>query len=290
MKIAVFGNLWQDHRVADIRKIVEAVRGSGAFVEVEQAFGDYLCGLVPDFRADKVVGELDHVSADVVLSIGGDGTFLRAAAWVGCRETPIVGINTGHLGYLAEFSASDLDSLLSSIKTGEVYTERRTLLQVSTDAGVALTNRFALNDVAIIKNASASMLAMHATIDSTPLTTYLGDGLIVATPTGSTAYNLSVGGPIIHPSGACLVMSPIAAHSLTMRPLVLPDDVEISIHTCSERSHTFRLSIDGESLSLPMGSTVKMRKADFGVRVVLRRDHDFAQTLRSKLMWGIDVR
>ena len=191
---------------------------------------------------------------------------------------------------MAEFSASDLDSLLSSIKTGEVYTERRTLLQVSTDAGVALTNRFALNDVAIIKNASASMLAMHATIDSTPLTTYLGDGLIVATPTGSTAYNLSVGGPIIHPSGACLVMSPIAAHSLTMRPLVLPDDVEISIHTCSERSHTFRLSIDGESLSLPMGSTVKMRKADFGVRVVLRRDHDFAQTLRSKLMWGIDVR
>jgi stage III sporulation protein AH len=228
--------------------------------------------------------------SDVVVSIGGDGTFLRAAAWVGSRETPIFGVNTGHLGYLSDVSVADVSTFVAGLADGNFRIERRSLLQVDTNAGVALANRYALNEVAILKNASASMLAMDTSVDTTMLNTYLGDGLIIATPTGSTAYNLSVGGPILHPACSSFVLSPIAAHSLTMRPLVVPDTVEIAVTTRSERSHTFRISVDGESLSLPIGSTIRLRKADFCVNVVLRAGHNFAGALRNKLMWGADVR
>ncbi len=289
MKIAVFGNQCQDHRTDEIRLLFGALKASGAYIEVERDFFGYIRSLIPDLEADKVVGS-GEVSADVVVSIGGDGTFLRAAAWVGDREIPIFGVNTGHLGYLSDVAVDDAPKFIAGLADGNFRISRRSVLEVSTNAGVALANRFALNEVAILKNASASMLAMDTTVDSTMLNTYLGDGLIIATPTGSTAYNLSVGGPILHPESNCFVMSPIAAHSLTMRPLVLPDSVEVDVTTRSERSHTFRISIDGESLSLPIGSTVSVRKADFCVNVVLRAAHDFAGALRNKLMWGADVR
>ena len=289
MKIAVYGNQCQDHKVEEIRVLFEALRASGAFIEVEHGFLEYVKGLIPDVAADKVVGD-GEVSADVVVSIGGDGTFLRAAAWVGSRETPIFGVNTGHLGYLSDVSVADVSTFVAGLADGNFRIERRSLLQVDTNAGVALANRYALNEVAILKNASASMLAMDTSVDTTMLNTYLGDGLIIATPTGSTAYNLSVGGPILHPACSSFVLSPIAAHSLTMRPLVVPDTVEIAVTTRSERSHTFRISVDGESLSLPIGSTIRLRKADFCVNVVLRSGHNFAGALRNKLMWGADVR
>ena len=289
MKIAVFGNQCQDHKVDEIRSLFGALKASGAFVEVERDFFAYLRGLIPDLAADKVVAP-GEVSADVVVSVGGDGTFLRAAAWVGDREIPIFGVNTGHLGYLSDVAVADAPQFIAGLADCNFRISRRSLLEVSTNAGVALANRFALNEVAILKNASASMLAMDTAIGATMLNTYLGDGLIIATPTGSTAYNLSVGGPIIHPESNCFVVSPIAAHSLTMRPLVLPDSAELAVTTRSERSHTFRISIDGESLSLPIGSTVSVRKADFCVSVVLRAGHDFAGALRNKLMWGADVR
>lgn len=289
MKIAVYGNQCQDHKVEEIRALFEALRASGAFIEVERGFLEYVKGLIPDVAADKAVGD-GEVSADVVVSIGGDGTFLRAAAWVGSRETPIFGVNTGHLGYLSDVSVADVSTFVAGLADGKFRIERRSLLQVDTNAGVALANRYALNEVAILKNASASMLAMDTSVDTTMLNTYLGDGLIIATPTGSTAYNLSVGGPILHPACSSFVLSPIAAHSLTMRPLVVPDTVEIAVTTRSERSHTFRISVDGESLSLPIGSTIRLRKADFCVNVVLRAGHNFAGALRNKLMWGADVR
>ena len=256
MKIAVYGNQCQDHKVEEIRALFEALRASGAFIEVERGFLEYVKGLIPDVAADKAVGD-GEVSADVVVSIGGDGTFLRAAAWVGSRETPIFGVNTGHLGYLSDVSVADVSTFVAGLADGNFRIERRSLLQVDTNAGVALANR---------------------------------DGLIIATPTGSTAYNLSVGGPILHPACNSFVLSPIAAHSLTMRPLVVPDTVEIAVTTRSERSHTFRISVDGESLSLPIGSTIRLRQADFCVNVVLRAGHNFAGALRNKLMWGADVR
>ena len=288
MKIAVYGNLHQEGHVDSLRHMFGVLRQNNVWTCFERHFFDYISGLIPELKADKVTdGDFD---ADVVMSIGGDGTFLRTAAWVGSRQIPIVGINTGHLGYLSEVSASDFDSLFAELSKGDYRIEERTLIELSTDAGVALPARFALNEVAVLKNASASMLKMETTVNGNALGSYLGDGLIVATPTGSTAYNLSVGGPILHPVSGCFVMSPIAAHSLTMRPLVLSDNSVIEIKTESVRSQTFRVAIDGVSVTFPIGSRIVLKKAGHAVRLLQRSGPNFACALRNKLMWGVDSR
>ena len=180
------------------------------------------------------------------------------------------------------------ETFVDDLMSRNVTINVRQLIDVSADnMDYHLT---ALNELAIQKNASASMLHIHVTVNGRELTTDLGDGLIVSTPTGSTAYNLSVGGPIMHPACRSIVISPIAAHSLTMRPLVLPDDIILRITTTSNRSDSFRASVDGNSDELPMGTTLRLSKADYGILIVQHRSHDFAETLRKKLMWGADTR
>lgn len=287
MKIAVYGNQCQDHRIDDIRRLLGALAGCGTVV-VESGFYDYLKAGMPDLPAAREEHGLSD--ADMVVSVGGDGTFLRTAAWVGSREIPILGVNTGHLGYLSDVTVDDMERMAADIAAGRFRTERRTLIEVTSDSDAMQGSRFALNEVAVLKSASSAMLRMDTKIDGAMLNTYLGDGLIVATPTGSTAYNLSVGGPILHPACRSFVISPVAAHSLTMRPLVLSDNAGISVRVRSGRSQSFRIAVDGESLSLPVGTTVFLRKASYCVKVVLRGEHDFACTLRNKLMWGADSR
>ena len=162
-------------------------------------------------------------------------------------------------------------------------------MESSTDADIDIPHTYALNDVAILKADTSSMIKMATEVDNVYLTTYMGDGLVVATPTGSTAYNLSVGGPILEPSSRTWAVSPIAAHSLTMRQLVLNEDSVIKVQTFS-RSDTYRLSIDGTSFTMQEGTTITIRKAPYSVKVIQRINHNFAETLRNKLMWGMDKR
>lgn len=288
MKIAIYGNSHQDNRIGVIDKMFSSLALHGVDVEAEKGFYEYVKKLLPETK----VGCADdsRLSADIVLSVGGDGTFLRAASWVGDREIPIFGINTGHLGYLSGATTDSVEQMLDDIRNGRYRTESRSLIQVDADPHGSLPKRFALNEVAVLKDSSASMLHMDTTVNGAALNTYIGDGLIVATPTGSTAYNLSVGGPILHPACRSFVISPIAAHSLTVRPLVLPDGAEIAVRTRSTRSQTFRISVDGESSTLPIGTVLRLRRADFCVKVALRDGHNFAGTLRGKLMWGVDGR
>lgn len=289
MKVAIYGNKYQDRHIDDLRLIFSTLKQEKAWIAVEQEFYDYLQCILPEMEADEIISG-SRFTADLALSIGGDGTFLRTAAWIADKQIPIAGINTGNLGYLAEVQVGELANLLRNFGNGCYEIECRSIIEISTNAGTALPNRFSLNEVAILKNASASMLKMSTTVDGKELTTYLGDGLIVSTPTGSTAYNLSVGGPILHPLSRSFVISPIAAHSLTMRPLVLPDEMEIAIKTTSDRSQTFRLSIDGVSVSLPIGSQINIRRATHTIHLLKCSKHDFARTLRTKLMWGADTR
>ncbi|MDE5923020.1 MAG: NAD(+)/NADH kinase, partial [Muribaculum sp.] len=222
--------------------------------------------------------------------IGGDGTFLLTAQWVGDMQIPILGINTGHLGYLAATHMKDADEWIERLLKGDYDIETRTLIEVEADCHLAEEIwPYALNEVAVLKQDTSSMIEMKARINGSPLAVYLADGLIVSTPTGSTGYNLSVGGPILEPSAPVWAVSPIAAHSLTMRPLVVRDDSVIAITTCS-RSGAYRLSLDGRFLSLPTESTVTLRKAPFATRVIKRPGHHFTDTLRDKLMWGLDTR
>lgn len=230
----------------------------------------------------------DLPDADIALSIGGDGTFLRTANTVGRSGMPVLGINTGRLGFLADINFHDLDETLDEIFNGEYIIEERQLLEVSNNKSAA-ESQYALNEVALLKQDTSSMLTIHTYIDNDYLTSYQADGLIVATPTGSTAYALSVGGPILMPKSSSLVLAPIAPHNLTSRPLVVNDDVKIRIKTES-RSNTFLVSTDGNSNIFKTSTEISISRADYTLKVIKRVGHSFYDTLRDKLLWGVDVR
>lgn len=235
----------------------------------------------------------NRFDADLALSIGGDGTFLRAARWIGDRGIPILGINSGHLGFLADVTLEKSESIVGDIAGMNLSVESRQLLMVELDTpcGDAVLPPFpyALNEVAVLRDETASMISVDARLDGNPLALYQADGLIVSTPTGSTGYNLSVGGPILAPSSRCWVVSPIAAHSLTMRPLVVNSDSRLTLNVDS-RVPVYRLSLDGRSVTLPLDARLTLSKAPFETRIAHRRGHNFVNTLRSKLLWGIDGR
>lgn len=217
--------------------------------------------------------------ADLAISLGGDGTFIRTAQCIGNGNTPILGINAGHLGYLADFTPRQfLDADISDLQL-----DRRMMLKVesTTLGGTA----YALNEVALLKTDSASMIEVSASIGPNALTTYRADGLLVASPTGSTAYNISVGGPIVDPSLEAIILSPIAPHSLTMRPLVVSPQSAVHLKGTS-RNGQLLLSIDGNSIPLPSGAEVTVSQAPHSLTVATRPGHHFADTLRAKLLWG----
>ena len=224
--------------------------------------------------------------ADLVLSVGGDGTFLTTSAAVGAYETPIMGINSGHLGFLSAADLSDAEDIVKEIVNGEYLIQKRTLISVDGPTELEGRNRYALNEVAILKQDNASMINLETTIGGRLLANYRGDGLIVATPTGSTGYNLSVGGPIVSPTTPVWIVSPIAAHSLTMRPLVIGNNEELEVNTTGRSDH-FLLAIDGKSLTLPIGTPLTLKPAEYCVRLVTRIDHNYTDTLRDKLHWGV---
>lgn len=290
MRIAIYGNEYQDRYFCFLERMFDILGQSDVWVSIDKDFYEYLCrkmSCAPD--VDEVTCCGARVEADVALSIGGDGTFLRTAEKVSRLGIPILGINTGHLGYLADANMEDIDNVMENIFSGKYKIEERTVLHVTSDTDIEIDNPFALNEVAIMRQDTALMISMHTYVNNRELTTYKGDGLIISTPTGSTAYNLSVGGPILEPTSRSMVLSPISAHSLTMRPLVLRDDCEICITTTS-RVARYCVSVDGRPFSFPVGSTVTIRKADFRVKVIQHLSHNFADTLRSKLMWGMDRR
>jgi len=285
-QLVIFGNTYQQSDVGQVLSLLEHLRQSGITVAVEREYLHYLgqeaVADYPSFEAASVP------DADMALSLGGDGTFLTTVMWVSRLGMPILGINTGHLGYLTAGRLEDDRALLADVLAGKYRIEERTMLEVDCGA-VEISHPWALNEVAILRHDTSSMLDMATSLCGHELTTYRGDGLIVSTPTGSTAYNMSVGGPILEPTTSCLVLSPISPHSLTMRPLVVRDDSEIVVRTHS-RASQYEVSIDGEVSLCPTGSTLKIRRAPYCARVVQCESNNFASTLRKKLLWGTDQR
>ena len=290
MKIVVYGNEYQYRYAEPLGQLLSLLAEEGADVAVDQGFCEHLRSMGVSVAAGGTVKQGAASEADLALSVGGDGTFLRTAEKVGRTGIPILGINTGHLGYLADADINDPARVAKLIITRGYRVEERTLLQVASNCpGVTLDYPFALNEVAILRQDTALMITMHTWVNGHELTTYKGDGLIISTPTGSTAYNLSVGGPILEPTSQNIVLSPVSVHSLTMRPLVLRDDSVVSVTTTS-RVQRYRISLDGRPFTLSSESTITVRKAPYGVLVAQWPGHNFADTLRSKLMWGIDRR
>lgn len=286
MRIAIYGSRRQLPYKDSIQSLLRRLSLAGAEIYMAHKLYTHLAGdLALNLSAVTLAGSdfrsLPHI--DMALSIGGDGTFLRTAAWVADTGTPILGINTGHLGYLAPLPVADAPAFVDNILAGNYTVEHRSLLQVTEPATRGW--HCALNEVVLAKDDSASLITAETLLDSRPLATYKADGLIIATPTGSTAYNLSAGGPIIQPTAPVWVLSPIAAHSLGMRPLVVSDDTVLRI-TVSGRGHTFRLTLDGRSTTLPMGTQVTVRRAPFTTGVVQSLGTGFPAVLRTKLMFN----
>jgi NAD+ kinase len=231
----------------------------------------------------------DDFEADMVISIGGDGTFLKAARRAGRKDIPILGINTGRLGFLADISPEEMTDTFREIYAGKYSVEERSVLRLYCDNEQFSESPYALNEIAVLKHDSSSMISIHTTINGAYLNTYQADGLVIATPTGSTAYSLSVGGPIIVPQSNSIVITPVAPHSLNVRPIVIRDDWEVALHVES-RSHNFLIAVDGSSESCKDSTRLTIRKADYCIKVVKRFNHGFFDTLRSKMMWGADGR
>lgn len=231
--------------------------------------------------------ELTNV--DLVISMGGDGTFLKAACMVGEREIPILGINKGRLGFLADVLPSEIEDVLEHVLRRDYMIENHTVIKLEADGECVDSCPFALNDIAVLKRDTASMISIKAYVNGEFLVNYQADGLIIATPTGSTAYSLSNGGPIIVPQSGSLCITPVAPHSLNIRPIVINDTSVIELEVCS-RSHNFLVAIDGRSMKLTEGTRLTIRKADYMVKLVKLKNQRYFSTLHRKLMWGADSR
>lgn len=289
LKFAIFGNEYQVKKSASIEKILSCLRAKGAEVYMEETFYKFL--VRQEHLPLNVAGVFEEYNFDVdyVISMGGDGTFLKAASRVGAKGTPIIGVNMGRLGFLADVLPAEVESAIDSVCAGDIEIEDHAVLQVVAEGGVLAGSPFALNDVAVLKRDDASMISVRTYVNGEFLVTYQADGLVVSTPTGSTAYNLSNGGPIIIPQSGSICMTPVAPHSLNIRPIVINDTAEITL-SVESRSHNYLVAIDGRSERMTEATTLTIRKAPHTVRIVKQRNQRYFSTLREKLMWGADQR
>jgi len=233
------------------------------------------------------VADLTHL--DLMISMGGDGTLLEAVNYVGVAETPVMGINIGRMGFLATIAQQDAFTALASFWQGKHALDKRALLQLEGDGMPTVETDFSLNEVAFLRRDSSSMLTIHVSINGELHTTYWADGLIVATPTGSTGYSLSCGGPIVLPSAHNLVMTPVSSHNLSVRPLVVPDNAVLSLKVES-RNKTFLVTLDGRSRAINTDGELIVKRAPFQACLVKTDQSNLFDVLRQKLHWGLDVR
>ncbi len=291
MEVAIFGKSFGEVFYEHCNQLFDYLHKNQIRVYIYEPFYDFLLKRVkikPDV-AGFYSSSRQLPDVDMLFSIGGDGTFLEAVTFVRNTGIPIVGINSGRLGFLADISRHELPAALEEIKAGRYKVKDLSLLELITPSGLLGEFNFALNEFAVHKQDSSSMITIHTYLDNEYLNSYWADGLIVSTPTGSTAYSLSVGGPIMHPASQGIIITPIAPHNLTVRPLVVPDKMELTLKV-EGRGGKFLASLDSRSVIVDEGTELKIRKAGFSITMVERTDQSFYSTLRNKLMWGADRR
>ena len=289
MRIYVNGKRCKGEALQSVVRLIEVLASKGHEVVLDNIyFGKLPVEVATSIPiADVLYNGLDK--ADLAISIGGDGTFLRTSKKVAHLGVPVAGINSGRLGYLTAVDLSEMEQFAQELMEGNYEIERRTMLQVKREDGAVIETPLALNEVAFLRHDTSSVINVEVDVNGKALTNYKADGLIVSTPTGSTAYNLSCGGPIIAPTAANLVLTPVSPHSLNMRPLVLPDDATLRVVVHS-RAENFQLSMDNNIVIMPNECAVIITKSPYDINVVQRKGHSFAETLREKLFWGKDNR
>ena len=270
-------------------KLVFAIYGNAYKRQAILPFIERAVAYLESHHATPLVEPENIEGVDYVISMGGDGTFLEAANKVGDCEIPILGVNMGRLGFLADVLPSEIETTLDHVLRGDHIIEDHTVIKLETNGETVECNPFALNDIAVLKRDSASMISIRAYVNGDFLVNYQADGLIIATPTGSTAYSLSNGGPIIVPQSGSLCITPVAPHSLNIRPIVINDTSVIELEVCS-RSHNFLVAVDGRSMKMAEETRLTIRKAPYTIKLIKLKSQRYFSTLHEKLMWGADTR
>lgn len=290
MRTAVNGRGMERGMAPVVARVLVQMHAAGLEPQLTAPLARWLreCG---ETVSDPVLpeGNITKLDLDVCIGLGGDGTLLDTVALVGRAGVPVLGINLGRLGFLSNVRLEEVDRALDALKDGRYALQDRSLLEVTDHQELLGSNNFALNEVSIHKRDSASMIAVHVHLGNDYLNTYWSDGLIIATPTGSTAYSLSCGGPILYPTSDAIVINPISPHNLNVRPFVVPDHYTIRLQL-DARADLCLLNLDARSASISGQSIVTIRRAPFTVKMVQLEGHDFLRTLRDKLNWGLDLR
>jgi len=291
MTIAIFGSPYPEHFSKYIQHLIKKLETEHINLVIEEEFSIFLEN---NIRFNKSISTFNSYEtlknkADFLLSIGGDGTLLKAVTYVRESEIPIMGINTGRLGFISSISADQIDDAITDILKGNYKINERTLLELSSDKNLFKEKNFALNEVAVSKKDTSSMIRIDAYVDDEFLNTYWADGLVVSTPTGSTGYSLSCGGPIIMPGTNNIIITPNAPHNLNVRPIVIDDNSVVKLKI-EDRDQLALVSLDSRSRAFDSETELIIKKASFKIKLVQPQNNSFTTTIRHKLMWGLDKR
>ena len=293
MKIGIYGQFYHTNSSSYIEELLNALDHQDIQVLIEKDFLKLIHeneAISNEYKRFETFSELDS-TYDLFISVGGDGTILKSVNYIKNLNIPIVGINTGRLGFLATINKEEIKNTVSKILKKEYTVSERSLLSIYTnpEAPEIGTNNFALNEIAVSRKNTTSMITIHTWLNEEYLTAYWADGLIISTPTGSTGYSLSCGGPVITPSTKAIAITPIAPHNLNARPLILKDNVKITLKV-SGRENEYLVSMDSRIATLQNDTTITIKKAPFRIKMVEIHGDSFLQTLRKKLLWGEDKR
>ena len=291
MKVAIYGKKINKQNAPYFVQFLSMLKNYGWNAVLEKELKEQLVkkvGISDSYEVFSTRADL-KTGIDLAFSIGGDGTFIKTVSYIRDSGVPILGINTGRLGFLANISIDKLDETMELVRQKNYDFQKRSLLKIETESNIFGDENIVLNEVTLHKKDTASMITVHASLDGNYLNSYWADGLIVATPTGSTAYNLSCGGPIVTPGCQIHLLTPIAPHNLNVRPMVVPDHLPIKL-SVEGRERKYLISLDGNSKSIPQGEEVTVKKAEFRINVIKFEDNNFLDTIRNKMLWGLDKR
>ncbi|PKP11605.1 MAG: NAD kinase [Bacteroidetes bacterium HGW-Bacteroidetes-4] len=292
MKIGLFGIQVTENCKSVLNQLVKTLIEKDAQLWIHPFFYELFSAIQKQYKIPvEAIIQSEKIPADLnyLITIGGDGTFLEAVSAINLQKIPLLGVNTGRLGFLADVSPGEIPEAIEALYKNEFRIEERSVIKATLFPEQNITFPFALNDLTVHKRDTSSMIAIQAYIDDVFLSQYWADGLIIATPTGSTAYSMSAGGPIVTPDSKNFIITPIASHNLTVRPLVIPDHHEISLKIES-RDSKFLLSLDSRSYVMEEKLEVRVKKAETNVSLVKLNNQHFYKTIRNKLMWGVDKR
>lgn len=291
MTIAIFGSPYPEHFTKYIQHLIKKLESEHIKIIVEEEFNKFLQNSIRFTNINETFNSYETLkdNADFLFSIGGDGTLLKAVTFVRGSNIPIMGINTGRLGFISSISAGQIDDAVNDILKGNYAINERALLQLNTKNNLFKEKNFALNEVAISKKDTSSMIRIDAYVDDEFLNTYWADGLVISTPTGSTGYSLSCGGPIIMPGTNNIIVTPNAPHNLNVRPIVLNNASVLKLKV-NDRDQLALVSLDSRSRAFDSEIELTVKKANFKIKLVQPQDNSFTATIRNKLMWGLDKR